>query len=1079
LTSTSATHHTHHFDDLSPDDFERLVYWLLKRGAEFDEVQWYGGARDKGRDVVAHKHTPAGRETWYVQCKRYASITFATLRDELDKLAQHAAQDPGFRPDVVVFATACPVPPQAKDQAAVHAAGLGLPQPYYWGRLELDERLKAQPETEAEFFGEPPAATAYTTQVERVIGPMHAGSGDIRIDRYYAGLPEAGLPPYVPPPQPDPDILPEPGPLPLGSRLPFARNALFTGRAAPLKALARTLLHDGAGSTLVTQAVHGLGGIGKTQLAVEFAYRYGRYFHGVHWLDAAQPGTLEAQIAACGAAMVLPNWPAEQPEQVTRTLNEWQRVGPRLVILDNLEDVGTAREWLGRLGGGPVRLILTARRSRWPRDLGLAPLPLDFFTPPESHDFLREYLDQGRATDAELATLAQRLFHLPLALELAGRYLECVPRLPVVEYLQKLADMWNHPSMQGWRAELGNPTDHDLNLMVTFGVSWEQVQDGVARRLFLLAGHCAPSTPIPCDVLETAAGLDPEACGERLSTLTGLGLLEMADPAIGPLIHPLLAEYAKSLAAGDSEVVPVLADALARAAKAANDRMDETGSPAHFAPLLAHVRLVAQAAEVKARVEESAANLWENLGYYLRRVADYGDARAACERALAIDEAAFGPDHPNVATGVNNLGHVLHDLGDLAGARDAFQRALGIDETTFGPDHPNVARDVNNLGFVLKDLGDLAGAQIAFQRALGIDEAAFGPDYPNVAISINNLGFVLKDQGDLAGARIAFQRALGIDEAAFGPDHPNVATDVNNLGWVLHDLGDLAGARVAFQRALGIDEAAFGPDHPNVARDVNNLGFVLKDLGDLAGAWVAFQRALGIDEAVFGPDHPNVATDVNNLGLVLKDLGDLAGARDAFQRALGIFEQVLGPDHPNVATLVNNLGGVLKDLGDLAGARDAFQRALRIDEAAFGPDHPNVARDVNNLGSMLRDLGDLTGARDAFQRALRIDEAVFGPDHPNIATDVNNLGNVLQDLEDLAGARDAYERALEIDEAAFGLDHPNVARDVNNLGSVLKALGDLAGARDAFQRALRIFEKFLPPDHPNIQIVRRNLERLE
>jgi tetratricopeptide (TPR) repeat protein len=551
--STPATHHPHHFDDLSPDDFERLVYWLLKRGAEFDEVQWYGGARDKGRDVVAHKHTPAGRETWYVQCKRYASTTFSTLRDELDKLTHHAARDPGFRPDVIVFATACPVPPQA----------------------------------------------------------------------------------------------------------------------------------------------------GKTQLAVEFAYRYGRYFHGVHWFNAAQPATLEAQIATCGAAMALPNWPAEQREQVTRTLNEWQRVGPRLVILDNLEDVGAAREWLGRLSGGGLRLLLTARRSDWPPDLGLEPLPLRTFAPGESRRFLRRYLSQDRAPDAELDDLAHRLGHLPLALELAGRYLHRIPPLRVCDYVERLQDVWNHPSMRGWHEQMGSPTGHDLNLLTTFGVSWEQVQDEVARRLFLLAGHCAPNTSIPCGVLETATDLDREACGEHLSILTGLGLLEMAESAIGPLIHPLLAEYAKSLAAGDSEVVPVLADALTRTAKAANDRMDETGSPAHFAPLLAHMRLVAGAAEAEAGAEKIAATLWGNLGYYLQRVADYDDARAACERALAIDETAFGPDHPNVARDVNNLGLVLKDLGDLAGARNAFQRALRILEKFLPPDHPRIRgarRNLESLG---------------------------------------------------------------------------------------------------------------------------------------------------------------------------------------------------------------------------------------------------------------------------------------------------------------------------------------------------------------------------------------------
>jgi formylglycine-generating enzyme required for sulfatase activity len=154
LASTPTTRHQHHFEDVSPDDFERLVYWLVKRSGEFDAVQWYGGARDKGRDVVAYRHT-AGREKWYIQCKRYRSIAFPTLRDELDKLAGHASEEPGFAPDVIVFATACPVPPDAKDRAAAHARALGLPAPYYWGRLELDERLKAQPEIEEEFFGSP------------------------------------------------------------------------------------------------------------------------------------------------------------------------------------------------------------------------------------------------------------------------------------------------------------------------------------------------------------------------------------------------------------------------------------------------------------------------------------------------------------------------------------------------------------------------------------------------------------------------------------------------------------------------------------------------------------------------------------------------------------------------------------------------------------------------------------------------------------------------------------------------------------------------------------------------------------
>jgi len=770
---------------------------------------------------------------------------------------------------------------------------------------------------------------------------------------------------YTPLPLPDPDMLPDPGPLPPGFRIPFQRNALFTGRAEPLKALARALLEGDGHSALVTQAVAGMGGVGKTQLVVEFAYRYGRFFHGVHWVNAGEPEGMGAEVAACGAAMGLPDWPEKQPEQVARTLGEWQRGGPRLVVLDNLEQVSTAQGWLARLSGGTVRVLVTARRTDWPGFLGLRPLRLESFTPEESRAFLRHYLpspSQGEgadlrpvgvrvgAADADLDALAERLYHLPLALELAGRYLAGHARLPVSAYLVRLESVWEHPSMAGWREELENPTGHDLRLAETFAVSWERVEDETARRVFLLAGYCAPNQPIPCEVLEEAMGIDGEVCDGALGVLAGLGLLEMGEPEAGPTVHPLLAEYGRlivpSVAEGEG-VLGALAGALVRLARAANDQMDETGSPSHCVPLLPHVRLVAERAEGEGL--EDAANLWGNLGYYLERVADYAGARAANERALAIDERAFGPDHPNIAIRVNNLGSVLQDLGDLAGARAAFERALAIDERAFGPDHPNVA------------------------------------------IRVNNLGSVLYTMGDLAGARAAFERALAIDERAFGPDHPEVATDVNNLGMVVHALGDLAGARAAYERALAIFERVLGSDHPNVATLVNNLGDVLRVLGDLAGARAAFERALAINERAFGPDHPNVARDVNNLGLVLQALGDLAGARAAFERALAIFEGVLGPDHPNVAALVNNLGNVLQALGDLAGARAAFERALAIDERAFGPDYPKVATRVNNLGNVLQALGDLAGARAAYERALRIFERFLPQEHPSIRIARGNL----------------------------------------------------------------------------------------
>ena len=645
-----------------------------------------------------------------------------------------------------------------------------------------------------------------------------------------------------------------------------AHAYLFTGREGALEALARATLGEDAGSTLVSQAVQGMGGVGKTQLAVEFAYRYGRWFDGIHWVNAREPAGIAAEIAACGERMGLRPWPAEQPEQVAATLAAWRDGGPRLVVLDNLEDVGAAREWLRRLRQeSGARVLLTARRGDWPRDLGLSPLPLAVFSAGESLAFLRRYLPAERASDGELGALAERLGRLPLALELAGRYLAGHRRLTVGDYLARLERALDDPSMQAWKVEMGNPTGHDLDLMATFAASWALEEIGpTARRAFRAASWCAANVAIPCALLERAAGLEPEACDEALSQLVGLGLLAWPAGKAGPAIHSLLGEFGQAMDRLQPEGEGVLggvAEALARLTFDAN----ETGLPGRFAPLRAHAEAVAPAAETAGA--EAAAALWNNLGFHLQDIADLAGAREAYERALAIDEEAYGPEHPN-ATHVNNLGLVLRALGDLAGARAAYERALAIDEQAYGPEHPNVAIRVNNLGSVLRALGDVAGAQAAYERALAIWEKQLGPEHPQVAIGVNNLGLVLRDLGDLAGARAAFERALAIDEQAFGPEHPKVAIRVNNLGSVLRVLGDLAGARAAYERALAIDEQAFGPEHPNVARDVNNLGLVLRALGDLAGARAAYERALAILEQFLPAGHQKIETVQRNLAVV-------------------------------------------------------------------------------------------------------------------------------------------------------------------------------------------------------------------
>jgi tetratricopeptide (TPR) repeat protein len=161
--------------------------------------------------------------------------------------------------------------------------------------------------------------------------------------------------------------------------------------------------------------------------------------------------------------------------------------------------------------------------------------------------------------------------------------------------------------------------------------------------------------------------------------------------------------------------------------------------------------------------------LLDRAGTYLQVHARLTDAKALLERALAIDEAAYGPDHPHVATRLNNLATILRGLGQAEAARPLQDRALAIDEAAYGPDHPEVATALNNLALILRGLGQAEAARPLQERALAIDEAAYGPDHPAVARDLNNLATILRDLGQPEAARTLVERAVAIDEAAPPP----------------------------------------------------------------------------------------------------------------------------------------------------------------------------------------------------------------------------------------------------------------------------------------------------------------------
>lgn len=741
--------------------------------------------------------------------------------------------------------------------------------------------------------------------------------------------------------------------LPSGSRLPqgYGHNPFFVGRAGDREALARHLSDQGA-----AVAVVGLGGIGKTDLALDFVFRYGRYFAGgVYWLRFADPEAVEAEVADCGSPGRL-NLASDYRKlpldaQVALVREAWQDPMPRLLVFDNCEEEAVLRQWWPTSGG--CRVLVTSRRLRWQhprvRVHELAPL-----APEESCALLRRYRSDLTAGNTDLRQIAEILGDLPLALHLAGSFLRRYrhdafgqpdPYLLGLRALAKhdLSALLNHPSLTG-EGVIATPADHVQHVAVTFARSYEALEagdptDALARALLARAAYFAPGEPIPRQTLlatTASAGnapavddltdanpagddlvaerqLDDEAAVDRrvadaLGRLLDVGLLRQEEASGALRLHQLVAAFAHSVT---PEVEAQAAQkAVEQALLEQVHAMNASGYPTALLPLQRQLRAVTDTAG--GRGDERAAALSSVLGYHLHEVGDLVAARPYYERALAIHQSVLPPDHPDLARSLINLGMLLRDQGDLAGARPHLEQALAILEQAQPPDLPELATSLNNLGMLLHDLGDLAGARPYYERAVAIRQVALGPDHAHVATSLANLGLLLQDQGDFARARTYYERALAILERALPPDHPDLAHSLNNLGGLLWVQDDLAGARPYWERAVAIRRAALGLDHPDLARSLINLGTLLQKQGDLAGARPHLERALAILEQSLPPNHPDLATSLTKLGLLLREQGDPAGAQPQLERALAILEAAYGADDArtrvvrgNVQTLTN------------------------------------------------------------------------------------------------------------------------------------------------------------------------------
>jgi tetratricopeptide (TPR) repeat protein len=646
------------------------------------------------------------------------------------------------------------------------------------------------------------------------------------------------------------------------------RNPHFTGRTELLELLRRHLAETRSGAVVQAGAVHGLGGVGKTQLAIEYAHRYAADYDLVWWMLAEQPTTVSGRLAQLGRRLGLAELPSLE-EQVGALFDALGQRDRWLLVYDNAQQAADLQGLWPPTGAGHV--LVTSRNPAWGRVA--TPVAVDVLPRDQAVAFLVERTGSG--DQATLTELADLLGDLPLALEQAAAYLEETTTTPA-DYLELLRDR------AGELFALDRPTGSQQTIATTWTVALDRIRTeaAAAEDLLCLCAFLAPDD-VPRSLLVEHLEALPERLantvgdrlgfGQALGALRRYSLVTVTDQAISThrlvqavVRHGLDPEPARGWAAA--------AVALVRAGFPAE--AEDVGVWPVAARLLPHALAATDHAQALGVDPTATAGLLHQAGSYLWSQAEYSQARALHEGALSIREARLGADHLDTAHSLHNLANVLYAQGDLDGARALYERALAIRETQLGADHPDTAYTLHNLANVLYDQGDLDGARTLFERALSIREIRLGADHPDSAISLTRLASVLAAQGDLDGAIPLYERALSIRETRLGADHLDTAHSLNNLANALATQGDLDGARTLQERALSIRETHLGADHPWTATVLNDLGVILRGQGDLDGARTLFERALSIREARLGADHPETVTSRRNLTAVEAALDD-------------------------------------------------------------------------------------------------------------------------------------------------------------------------------------------------------------
>jgi tetratricopeptide (TPR) repeat protein len=801
------------------------------------------------------------------------------------------------------------------------------------------------------------------------------------------------------------------------------RNPNFTGREELLDQLSKRLTAGGT-TAVLPAALHGMGGIGKTQIATEYIYRHLSDYDVIWWLEAARQTQIRAGLTELARQLGVGG--TGDANSAVRAVREALRTGRPyrrwLLVFDAADSPDEVRSFFPT--NGPGEVLITSRNPDW---AGVSrPLELAVFKREESIELLRKRGPEIATADAD--RLAEKLGDLPLAIEQAAAW-RAVTGMPVREYLRLFDESVSEI------LDTSAPPDYDVSVAAAWNVSFDELKtrNPAAHQMLHICAFLSPE-PISRDLFTgvsrvsispelDAALRDPIKLARAIRDINRYSLAKIDHGNNTIQLHRLV-----QLVLRNRVMAPQLQAQVRHGAHQLLASLDpnDPESSRHwprYRELLPH----AYAADVVACEDGWVRQLVINLMRYLFQWGDHEEAANLASRARAVFEDKLGPTHPQTLDVSQRLGLYLWGLGRYEEAARINQLTLQLRIQETDEESEDIFALQTNIVIDYRAQGDFAGATKLSEEIYVKSRRLFGEDDPETLNAAFQHALSLRLSGEYGAAAELDADTLRRRIEVLGPDHPKTLS--TNAGLVIdrREAGEYTRARIEQEKLTELARTRLGEDNPDFVTYLYLLSVVRRKDGEHDRALSLSREAFERFTLIYGPDHPTTVACGLAHSLDIRHSGDLAKAKALGEEIFEGYRRPLGEDHPHTLAATVDLALTLRLRGETAEARALDERAVERLRAGIGPDHPYTIIATINLASDLAALGEIEAAleldRDAVERGSR----VLGENHPTVLAAAFNLSLDLLAAGRAEEAQRYRDQTLNRYRKVLGEGHPATA----------------------------------------------------